>query len=1264
MTSGAATGALGFVFWTLAARGYSTAEVGRASAIISSATLIAILSTLSLGSLYERFLPVAGSDTRRYVRSGLGVVLLAALVFGAVFVVFGPRTHLFTGAVETLLFPIFVMILAVFAVQDQILIGLGRTRTIAAKNIGQSTAKLLAVGAFIPLATGSAIVWAWVLPAAMIAAAVSIRVIRPVSRRRAGEADLPPRGELVHFFVSSYAINAVGMVVPLLVPLIIVARLGTEMNAYFSMCWLVVNTIGVLLNATAAPFIATASAPGADLRACTLRFTIMCGGAAVAGCIGLLLTAPLVLGIMGSEYAAQGTHLIRLMALTLPFLALTTIYVAMSRLQRKLKLAVTVQLLAGCLIVGGIAVSTPIWGIDAVGYSYLATEIVCTLIIIGPTIRHVRRALDAVPPPAAEDRPATPPPAPTERPLEFTSVVEQFSLTAAARQDRTAVHTAAGDISYGELAAAAAHWVPSFAADGRARVILVSSGISPGTVAAVLGVFASDSVLVALDPGLPINRVQTIVDILDEHGWTADTLLTDNPTGELTQTLAPSCQVHSTEIPAAATGPLTAIRKSGVDDITSIQFTSGSAGTPKAVKHGNGMWLCDAQLMHDRFGIDTGRRVALCMPISFGAGLNVLTGSLLNGAEVIAVDPRAESPREAFERIGDTGAQVLVSTPAFLEALCTAAHGDQLPRLDRIITTGEAAHSRHAHRARMLAPNAVFVNWVGSSEASSIATYDIAPGAEIPDGVIPAGIASPHKKIHIDTDGSMSISSRYLALGYLDPNAADSHFVADADGTRTFRGSDIARWDNAGNLILVGRADAAVKIRGYLVEPAEIEAALLRYPEVREATVLAAPSPSENEASPRELIAYLAPSPDSRAPSVADLRTRLHRDLPPWMVPAHIVILPDLPRTERGKVDRQALPPPSRATGTPPRSGLESMIAEVWTEVLQLKEVGRTESFYALGGDSLTVTQMLARISDLHGVRLSHADLASAPTVAQFAATLSDRIDSRVPVHRQRLAPTTVPIRPVPENASGEPHPNPLLCFTGAGASALTFVPLADSTGPDTAVYAFIPNGLENRGVPDWSIGRAARRHLSDLTRLQPHGPYTLVGHSLGGYIALEVAHLLEAAGETVELVVLLDPFLSPGAVRAARQEVPNAVLTLDQNDRLTRRELWRRRLMLPLAGLVHQTGQRQAQALEEVGVRVGLMHRPRPWSGRALLLLSHLNRDDPRLWPYILTGELIIETLPCDHHSIVREPYISAIVELIATTRPSLQREPLPDGV
>ncbi|MGV9712538.1 lipopolysaccharide biosynthesis protein [Gordonia sp. NPDC003424] len=392
MTSSLATGALGFVFWTIAARGYTAAEVGRASAIISSATLMATLSNLSINSLYERFLPVAGAQAQRMVVLGRWVVIVMAVLLGVGFVALGPRA-LFTQPGEMWLYPIAVAILGVFAIQDSVLIGLGRSRTVATKNVTQSTVKLVLVAALIPLGTASAVVWAWVVPALVIALWIGWAAIRPSARAMTGPPILPRRTEIAHFYAGSFAMTAVGVVVPLVVPLVIVATLGTEMNAYFTMCWLVINTAAILLNATSAPFVATASEPGSDLRQATSRFIALCGGAGLIGCILLIITAPWILAIMGPQYAAEGTDLIRLMALTLPTVSFVTIYTALARVERRLRLAVVVQIVFGTVVVTGIAFAAGRWGIDGVAYVYLTADVAVVSVVLVPGIRMIRRAL-------------------------------------------------------------------------------------------------------------------------------------------------------------------------------------------------------------------------------------------------------------------------------------------------------------------------------------------------------------------------------------------------------------------------------------------------------------------------------------------------------------------------------------------------------------------------------------------------------------------------------------------------------------------------------------------------------------------------------------------------------------------------------------------------------------------------------------------------------------------------------------------------------
>lgn len=818
-------------------------------------------------------------------------------------------------------------------------------------------------------------------------------------------------------------------------------------------------------------------------------------------------------------------------------------------------------------------------------------------------------------------RPPAPTAVPPERPLDHPTVAAHFEATARRHPARIALHFPDRSVTYGELLVAA-HAARGAATlrDAAPRAALLPGSLTPATVSVILGLFAHGTTLVSLDAEMPTNRVAKLAEILTGHGYgvTPMDVPPDIPCSapDAIADLPPLCGGFTPDV------------------VTSIQFTSGSTGTPKAVLHTNGLWLADAQLLNDRFGLAAGRRVALCMPISFAGGLNVLLGSLMGGAEIVAVDPREYTAAEAFERIRASRAQVIACTPSFVDTLHHAARGATAPSVERIVTTGEPIQARHVKLARELAPGAVITNWVGSTETLAIASHDIAPSAPLPRGIVPVGIPAPHKRIDISDTGAVSVTSPYLGRGYLDSSASTATFVDNGDGTTTYSGGDVGRWDDNGHLVFSGRADNTVKIRGYLVEPAEVEATLASYDDIREVAVVAAPSTSGTP----ELVAYVAPSATARTPSVADLRTRLHRDLPPWMVPAHIDVLAALPRGDRGKVDRMALPKPHRIPFESPCGPDESTVAKVWARVLRVETVGRADSFYALGGDSLSVAEMLVELRHSHGVALQPSDLAGAPTVAEFA----QRLGQGRPVAEFR--PTTVALRPVSARTTGAP----LFCFTGAGASALCFVPLAQRVGAETAVYAFEPSGLNSGAFPDWSIQRAVQRHRADLRRIQPRGPYTLIGHSLGAHIALETARQLEAEGETVELVVMLDPWLSP---RVAR-EIPGATVTLQTDDANGFRTWWERQKTVPLAGLFSGDHDRKTRAVEEVGMIAGYRHRPLPWGGRTLLILSHLNADDPRLWPRILTGDVRSMVLDCDHHSIVRTPHIDAVVGALTESR------------
>lgn len=388
------TAVLGLGYWTIAARGFSMAEVGRASAIISAATVLATLANLSLGGMYERFLPVSGVRTRRHLIGGALISGVLALLLGTGFALLGPTERILLEPWESFAFPVLVVSLAEFALLDQALIGLRRARWAALKNVTHAVVKLglAAAAAFAATAGGFSLVAAWVVPALLLVVGYLPVVWRRWSVGGAQDlpATLPPRAELWSFFGTSFGIMVIGSIAPLVIPLLVVQHLGAELNAAFTMAWTLYSAVALLLGTVVGPYIAQASTPGAPVRQLTLRFIGILGTLTVLGALFLWLLAPLLLGLLGERYASETESLVQLMALSLLPTFFGMLYAGLSRVVRRLRLAMVLQVTSASLVVGSVAVVIPHYGLAGIGYTYLAVETVLVAILIVPIWRTFR----------------------------------------------------------------------------------------------------------------------------------------------------------------------------------------------------------------------------------------------------------------------------------------------------------------------------------------------------------------------------------------------------------------------------------------------------------------------------------------------------------------------------------------------------------------------------------------------------------------------------------------------------------------------------------------------------------------------------------------------------------------------------------------------------------------------------------------------------------------------------------------------------------
>lgn len=410
--SAGVTAVVGVAFWAIAARGYAPAEVGRGAAVVTTATMLATLSNLSLGGMYERFLRLAGTRAlpllSRGGLAGAGLSLLLSLGFLAL----GPTDRLFAHTWELALFPLLTVALSGFALLDGILVGLRRATWAAGKNVAHAIAKAaLVLVAAVVTGSGFVLPLAWAGTAALLGGCCVVLVVRHVRAEPAFREppSLPSTQELASYFGGTYGILVLSALPPLVIPLIVLTRLGAEVNAYFTVGWTVFSAGSLMLGTLIGPYLSAMAAPDGQEASLTRRFVLMLSGVALATGVALWVVAPLLLSIFGDDYSEQAVGLIRLMAWVMPLSVVGSVYGGLSRTVRRLRLAVGMQVFSTIALIAGCWWATGRYGLDGIGYTYLAVGAVTTAVLLVPSVRLIRSvtARGPGPAPAAPGPPGT-----------------------------------------------------------------------------------------------------------------------------------------------------------------------------------------------------------------------------------------------------------------------------------------------------------------------------------------------------------------------------------------------------------------------------------------------------------------------------------------------------------------------------------------------------------------------------------------------------------------------------------------------------------------------------------------------------------------------------------------------------------------------------------------------------------------------------------------------------------------------------------------
>lgn len=400
MGSTAGTALLGVAFWAAAARMYTPADVGRASALISAATLLATLAQLNLGNVYGRFLHAAGGHQRRLVFVGYGAVTALGLVLGVGYSLLVSDV-LWDDEWERWLFPLCVSVLAIFALHDMIMISIRRAAWVPVKNLAFGVAKLVLLAVFASSLPNTGINVAWMVPAVLAVVVVTIFLVRPnaLAGRKQAPGTLPSRRLLGETVLGEYVTGLASTAVPLLLPILVISRLGVEENAYFALPWLISTSLSLMLWNIASSLLVHASQAGetqfAFLIRRALKLAVLIG---TAGAAAVWFLGPVLMQLLGPEYADNSTWLLRTVALAAPSSAVVVVWTTAARVRHQLRKVIVLQICIGLSVLGLSSLLVGNLGINGIGLAYLATQTAAALILLRPLLRIVRRPQPATDP--------------------------------------------------------------------------------------------------------------------------------------------------------------------------------------------------------------------------------------------------------------------------------------------------------------------------------------------------------------------------------------------------------------------------------------------------------------------------------------------------------------------------------------------------------------------------------------------------------------------------------------------------------------------------------------------------------------------------------------------------------------------------------------------------------------------------------------------------------------------------------------------------
>ncbi|MFG2227281.1 amino acid adenylation domain-containing protein [Streptomyces sp. NPDC048644] len=840
----------------------------------------------------------------------------------------------------------------------------------------------------------------------------------------------------------------------------------------------------------------------------------------------------------------------------------------------------------------------------------------------------------------------------TARPLPPTTLIGPIEAQAARTPDAPALVDGGLTLSYRQL-------------DGRAGRLarhLVGQGVGPGSVVALalprsadlvvalLAVLKAGGAYLPLDPDYPAQRLRYMTE--DAAPVCA---VTDVP-GRLPDTGLPQVVIEGLDL--SGHPDLTPPRALTPQHPAYVIYTSGSTGKPKGVVVPHSAIDNRLRWMQDTYQLGAGDRVLQKTPSGFDVSVWEFFWPLREGATLVLAAPGGhKDPAYLARLIREQAVTTCHFVPSMLQVFLTEPDAAGCTGLRRVFCSGEALARETAQEFARVLPGVPLHNLYGPTEAAVDVTYHACrPGDR---GPVPIGRPVWNTRLYVldaalapcppGIAGELYLAGDQLATGYLGrPALTATRFVADPygpPGTRMYRTGDLARWTADGEVTYLGRTDHQVKLRGLRIELGEIEAALAADPAVSAACALV----REDRPGDQRLVGYVTAA-DGQDPDPDALRRRLAAALPDHMVPGAFVVVDGFPLSPNGKLDRAALPAPESAAGggRAPRSHQEETLARLFADVLGLPSVGVDDAFFDLGGTSLLAARLVTRVRAALGTELTIGTVFRAPTPAALATALGagdGGVDDALGV--------LLPLR-----AHGDR--TPLFVLHPAGGISWCYSGLLARLGPRQPVHGLQARGLARDEELPATMEEMAADYVAQIRRVQPEGPYRLLGWSVGGVLAHTVAVLLQEAGARVELLALLDAYPSDQWRDQAVPDETDALTALlrmagfERGGELTRADVLAtlQREGSALAGLSERT----LSAVVDIVInnaRLMRAHDHRVFDGDVLFFTAAAPRAEdwlsPDAWQPYVDGALQLHDIDCLHPQMTQAPHLDTIAARLA---------------